>query len=552
VLAPDPPPGRGPTRRDVDEEPPPIRADRPSRGLVVWGLITGLVFAAPLAYVAIHNLGPDSVLTEVLFTRRTLDPLRRTLVLAASVSASAAVVGTAAAWVTIRTDVPLRRFWRLVAPLPLVFPSFVAAAGFVSGFGANGLVTDLLRPLGVDRIEPPRGFWGAWFVLTLFTYPYVYLPVAARLASLPPSLEESARLLGRRPRSVFRTVVLPQTSPAIWAGTLLVFLYTVSEFGAIVVLRYDTLTSSIYSNRLFNAPVSMALSLVLGLIALAVVVVERSHARRRVQVEVARARRPLQVRLGRWRWPALLGIAGLMTMSLLAPLAVLTEWLVRGMGADGRGRLDVEPVALGTLVANTAGVSLVTALVAVAAVLPVAYLTSRYRSRSGGVVNAFVVAGFAFPGLVVALSLVSWSLSNDAGAALYQTFPFLVFGYVVHFGAQSMRASQVAVGSIPRRLEDAARMLGADRLRRLRTIELPLMLPGLGAAAGLVLLSTMKELPLTLILAPPGFETLATRVWSLYQESFVAGAGLAALLLVAVSAVLTWFLVLRRADALDR
>jgi iron(III) transport system permease protein len=510
------------------------------------------VFAAPLAYVAVRNFGSDGVLADIVFTRRTLDPLRRTLVLAGSVSASAALVGTAAAWVTIRTDVPLRRFWRLVAPLPLVFPSFVAAAAWVAGFGANGLATDILRPLGVDQIEPPRGFWGAWFLLTLFTYPYVYLPVAARLASLPPSLEESARLLGRRPRSVFRTVVLPQTSPAIWAGTLLVFLYTVSEFGAVVVLRYDTLTSAIYSNRIFNRPVSLALSLVLGLVALAVVVVERTHARRRLRVELARARRPLQVRLGRWRWPALIGIAGLMVMSLLAPLAVLTSWMLRGLNATGRGELDVEPVALGTLSANTAGISLVTAVVAVAAVLPVAYLTSRYRSRAGGVANAFVVAGFAFPGLVVALSLVSWSLTNDLGASLYQTFPFLVFAYVVHFGAQSMRASQVAVAAIPNRLEDAARMLGAHRLRRLRTIELPLMLPGLAAAAGLVLLSTMKELPVTLILSPPGFETLATRVWSLYQESFVAEAGLAALTLVAVSAVLTWFLVLRRADALDR
>ena len=94
-------------------------------------------------------------------------------------------------------------------------------------------------------------------------------------------------------------------------------------------------------------------------------------------------------------------------------------------------------------------------------------------------------------------------------------------------------------------------MLGAARVRRFRTLEVPLMLPGLAAGAGLVLLSTMKELPATLLLAPIGFRTLATRVWSSAEEGFLAEAGLLGLVLVAVSGVLTWVLVIRRSDVLD-
>ena len=124
-----------------------------------------------------------------------------------------------------------------------------------------------------------------------------------------------------------------------------------------------------------------------------------------------------------------------------------------------------------------------------------------------------------------------------------------MFAYVVHFGSQALRAAQVAVAAVPSHLDDVARTLGAGRLRRLRTVDLPLATPGLLAGAGLVLLSTMKELPATLLLAPPGFETLATRIWNTTEDAFLADTSLASLLLLALSGVLTWFLVVRRGNA---
>ena len=119
----------------------------------------------------------------------------------------------------------------------------------------------------------------------MLTYPYVYLPVGARLVSLPPSLEESARSLGRNPREVFASIVLPQCTGAMSAGGLLVFLYALSEFGAVQLLHYDTLTRAIFSSWLFDRDVAMSLSLVLAAIALVVAVVERFVARRRVNTE---------------------------------------------------------------------------------------------------------------------------------------------------------------------------------------------------------------------------------------------------------------------------
>jgi iron(III) transport system permease protein len=507
------------------------------------------LYAAPTVYLVWRNIGLGSELRETVTSSRTLEPLGRTLLLATLVSVTAAVVGTFLAWMNTRSNVPGRRLWRIVAPLPLVIPSFVGASAFLAAMAPGGLVAQALEPLGVDRTPQIRGLFGAWLVLSLLTYPYVYLPVAARLVSLPPSLEESGMLLGRRPSVVFRSIVLPQTAPAIWAGALLVFLYTVSDFGAVDLMRYGTLTREIFARRLDPAS-ALPLSLVLAVVALTVVIIERGLGRRRARSELARAKRALQVPLGRWRWVAFAVTGSIIGLALLIPVSVLVTWAVRGLRSAGSGSVELttDVGALGAPAINTVVVSLVAAACAVALVLPVAYLTSRYRSRWGGATNAVVVGGFALPGLVIALALVFWVLGADFASALYQTLPVLIFAYVLHFGAQAMRASQVAVASVPHRLDDAARILGAGRVRRFRTVELPLMLPGLMAGAGLVLLSTMKELPATLLLAPPNFETLATRIWSANESNYFAQVGLASLLLIALSGVLTWMLVMRRAE----
>ena len=524
----------------------PFTGLRPAPLLLVGVLAIGLLYAAPFGYLGMKNLDLATDVGDLLRSDSTWRPLVRTLTLATAVSGSAAVVGTALAWLTVRTDLPARRFWAVVAPLPLVLPSFVAASALLAAVAPGGMVEELVPGLA-DRMPDVRGFGGAWAVLTLVTFPYVYLPVAARLGALPPSLEESARLLGHGPWSVFRTVVLPQASPAIWAGTLLVFLYAVSDYGAAAALEYKTLTVEIFSAWIYNEPKSVGLGLLLGVVALAVVIAERRAGRRRAQVEGVRVRRPFQVGLGRWRGPAVAAVGTLMAGALIGPLSVLAYWAIRGRVRGAAASLGgvFDPAA------NTAAVALGAALLTVALILPVAWLTSRHRSAVGGLANAFVVGGFALPGIVVALSLVFWVLEVPVVDRFYQTMPLLLAAYAIHFGAQAMRSAQVAVAAVPRRLDDAARMLGAGPWRRFRTVDVPLMVPGLLAGGGLVLLSTMKELPATLLLRPTGLDTLATRIWGAREAARWADMGQLSLALVAVSAVLTWLLVIRRVERFD-
>lgn len=529
------------------------QASRPGAGrlgLLGLAFLCALPFAVPGAYLLIRNL-EEAGLAGRLTDPAILEPLARTLVLGAAVAAGAAVLGTALAWLVARTDVRGRRALAIALVLPLVLPSFVAAFALIAAFAPGGLVSELVP--GYDGVVV-RGFWAAFAVLTLATYPYVLLPVAARLRGLPARLEESARSLGDPPVRVFARVVLPQAAPAILAGALLAFLYVVSDFGAVQLLGYDTLTRAIYADRLLDQASSMAMGLVLAVLAVLVLSGERLVVRR------ARTAAPapgpaLRVPLGRLRWPAVAAAWLVAAIALGAPVAVLAYWAGRGLAAGGSrsGSLIADPAALTGPAVTTVAISVAAALLTVIVVLPIALYTARARGRGGTPMGAVVTGTFALPGLVVALSLVALTLDGpQALSGLYQTTALLLVAYVVHFGALALGPSQVAVSAVPPRLDEAARTLGAGRLRRLVTVDLPLLAPGLLAAGGLVLLSVAKELPMTLLLAPAGFETLATRIWTAAEDAFWADASLASLVLVAVSAVLTWLLVVRRADGLTR
>ena len=399
-----------------------------------------------------------------------------------------------------------------------------------------------------------RGLFGSFLVLTLFTYPYVYLPVAARLRRLPGSLEESARVLGDSPSQAFRRVVVPQISGAVLAGTLLVFLYTISDFGAVQLMRYDTLTRAIETNYLVRPDVAFALSLLLLVLAIMVVVGERTATRSMHSATSARATRVVSYRLGSWRWPSIAFVVLVALLAVGAPLIAMLDWAGDGiLRATRNGRpLTVDSDKVVEAAWHTLESSVLAALAAVAAVLPIAFLVGRYRSRSGAVSHAVVIGTFALPGILIALALRFWTLrSGFAGDLLYDSKALLIFAYVVRFASLAMGIVLVAVQSVPDRFHDVGATLGVGRLRRFGTIDLPLMAPGLLAAVGLVLLSTMKELPISLIIAPIGYQTLTTRIFSSFEDAFVAEAGLMAVVLVAMSGVLSWFLVLRRATVED-
>jgi iron(III) transport system permease protein len=488
----------------------------------------------PLGYLVVRASGSGEA-WQIVWRARTLELLWSTGLLVIGVTVAAVAVAVPLAWLVTRTDLPGRRLWAVAAALPLVIPSYVAALCLLGAFGPRGL---LREALGVERLPDVTGYWGALLALTLSTYPYVFLLTAAALRSLDPSLEEAARGLGLAAGRVFLRVTLPSLRPAIAAGSLLVALYVLSDFGVVSLMDYDALTRAIYLQyrSLFDRTPAAVLALVLVALTAVVLVVElRARRETRYYRSSPGAARPLAlVRLGGWRVPALAFCSLAVGLFLLVPGIVLGYWLSRGI-ANERELESPWSEALRSLSASS-----LAAAAAVLAALPVAALAVRHRSRWTRALERAGYAGNALPGIVIALSLVF--LAARYATPLYQTLALLVFAYVVRFFAQALSGVGTALETVNPRLEEAARGLGRGRLATLGTVTLPLARSGIAAGAALVFLSAMKELPATLLLRPIGFETLATEIWKLTQIGAYSRAALPALVLIAVSAPILFLL----------
>jgi iron(III) transport system permease protein len=509
------------------------RTPAPPAWLVGAGVVVALLGVLPVVYLLVVAGGNLEEAAALLLRERTLGVLGRTLLLAATVTSASVLIGVPVAWLTARSDLPGRRWWTVLGILPLVVPSYVGGYAVVAALGPRGALQSLLAPLGVERLPELYGFPGAALALTLFSYPYVVLSVRGALLRLDPAYEEVGRSLGRGPWRTFADVTLPQLRPAITAGALLVALYSLSDFGAVSLLQFDSFTRAIYVQyrASFDPTLAAVLSLMLVACTAAVLVAEsRLRGRARYHRSGGGARRPAPVvRLGHWRWPALAFCVTVVGLAVVVPLGTIVFWLARGLAAG-------EPfdLVLGATL-NSVVASALAALLAVAASIPVAILAVRHRGRLGGLVERATYAGFALPGIVIGLAFVF--VAARWLPAIYQTLPLLLLAYVVRFAPEAVGVTRASLLQVSPRIEEVARTLGRRPAAVLREVTVPIIRPGLVAGGALVFLTAMKELPTTILLAPTGFDTLAVRIWSATSEGFFARAAGPALLMMLVAAL---------------
>jgi len=487
-----------------------------------------LVVLVPAFWVVRRALSAEDGY-ELVLRGENLRVFGNTVLLVVVVTVASVAISVPLAYVTTFTDLPFRRLLTVLVALPLVIPSYIGAFGFVTAFGPRGELQSVLEPYGVESLPEIYGLTGAALVITLYTYPYVFITTRAALRSVNPSVVEAARTLNGERGSVFRRVVLPQVKPAVGAGSLLVALYALSDFGTPAIMRFDVYTRVIYVD--YNAwnPDSAAL-LSLQLVALAaVVLIAETALRGRTESRGGGVSGDgaAVVELGGWRAPAVGACLVPPLLALAVPVGVLFLWLVRGEASYATGGgFDTGVVYNSVYVAGFAAVA------AAVAALPVAYSSAR-GGLSGRFAERAVYVGYALPGVVLGLALVFFG----SPTRLYQTVPLLVFGYVVRFLPESVGITRASFVQFDERLAEASRTLGSAPRRTFVRVMLPLVAPGVVAGAALVFLTTMKELPVTLFLRPPGFETLVTQVWSAYEEGFFGQAAVPALILVGISAV---------------
>jgi iron(III) transport system permease protein len=483
------------------------------------GTLLSLSFVAiPLVYLVRRALDSESqTLATVVMRRKTLEIFVTTLTLTTLVVAFATIIGVTMAWILHSVALPFPNLSRALVILPIAIPSYVFTFCWISLF------------------PELQGFWAAVFILVLSTTPFVILAALSALRRVDWSQHEVAQTLGLNNFATFFQVTLPQIRNSVAAGSLLVALYVLSDFGAVSLLGVDTFTraiSNLYRGS-FDRSTAAVLALILVAISGLIISIEnRTRSRSKNLRSSSRIiNNPQLIRNFKSRAIASTVTLVYVLLGLVFPLTLLMIRFFSNAAAIDYP--DLLRAALSTIFASSLG-----AFMALLLALPVGILVQQGSSLARFADKGVLVV-HALPGIVMGLALVAFG--SEFGW-LYQTLGLLAFAYALLFMAKSVGAVRTSLSRVPQNLVDISATLGQTRSQTFRRIILPLAAPGILSGTLLVFLAAMKELPATLMLHPTGFETLATEMWTYTSIFRFSEAAPYALALVLVAAIPTFLI----------
>jgi iron(III) transport system permease protein len=466
------------------------------RAIVALSACIAALLLSPLLLLVLdaHSAGWSEI-HHVLFRARSVMLLRHTLLLTLLVVVLAGMLGVATAWCTERTRLPARRLWTVLLVLPVAIPDDVVGYAWHSyDPGISGLAA-------------------ATLVMTLGTYPLVYLPVAAALRRSDPAMQDTAYSLGAGRLSTFMRVTAPLIRTAVVGGCVLVALTTISEYGT---FQFDS-----------RAAAALSVPLVcLALLVLAIdgIVPSRSSTRS------APSRLAVRARLGWVAIPTILGLSGLVALAIGFPVGTVLYWMAQSQHTTLPAAATLGQATWNSLIYSALGASC-----AVALALPVALIAFRRSSSIRTVLQRGTYIPLALPGVVVALSLVYFATHHAFG--LYQTSALVIVAYAIMHFPLALVCIRASVAQAPARLADVGQSLGRGPIEVFLRVTLPLLAPGLLAGFCLVFLFAVTELTATLLLAPIGVQTLATQFWAYQSEVSYGAAAPYALGIIAIAAI---------------
>jgi len=455
-------------------------------------------------------------------------------------SALSVVLALTLAWITIRTDAPLRRLFELTAIIPNIMPPLLISISWVLLLNpSNGLINAMLMWLFGLETAPFNIYSlpGLIFVEGLILTPLAFLIIAAALKGMDPALEESAKTLGSNELGVARRITFPLMRPAILAAGTLNFVRAVESFDtpAIIALpaRIEVFTTKIWREALGSFPTNhnLAATYGVGILTVALLFVYL-YRRFTSQVEsfstvTGKAFRPHQIELGRWRYPASAVALILLILLVLLPLIVLVlvsllpyyhvpNWETWNRLTLGNFHYLMENQRVHRAFANSLFLAIVGATLCMALAALISYITVRTKIAARGLLEGLVFIPWAFPGTALALGLL-WAYVNFP-IPIYATIWIILIAYITRFLPYGLRAVTSTIIQIHKELEEASTACGAGFLATFRRILIPMMRPGI--MAGWIILATifMREFSTTLFLYSPGSEPLGPLLYFLYLD----------------------------------
>lgn len=521
-------------------------------GPALAAIVVALPMLAVIATVVQGAGGADPELWAHLREYVLAHVAWNTVVLVVGVVAVSLALGTALAWLTAACEFPGRAFFSWALLLPMAMPAYVLAFVAVATLDYAGAVPAALRAwFGPSFPVPPiRSTGGVILVISLAAYPYVYLMARGGFLTHGARALEAAQSLGLGPWQGLFRVAIPLARPWLAGGAALVAMETLADFGAVSVFNYDTFTTAIYKSwfGLFSIETALGLALILMLLVAAALAVERwARGRARFSAADSGARAAARLALpGARGWIAFAVAAGVFAAGFLLPVIVIARWA-----------FDVAPIDLDgrylSYILRTLALAGMAAAVCLALALVLGYAT---RVSQGPVTRAaagLATLGYAVPGAVLAVGIVGalgaidgvWRmLTGGEGLWLQGTVLALLLGYVARFLAVAHGPVQGGFERIRTSLEEAARGLGLTAREVVTRLHLPLLGAGIGTALLLVFVDVMKEMPITLMTRPFGWDTLAVRVFEMTAEGEWERAALPAFAIVIAGllpvALLTW------------
>ncbi|MDQ5888424.1 MAG: iron(III) transport system permease protein [Pseudomonadota bacterium] len=508
-------------------------------------LLITLVTLLPVGVVLSSLLQPAGDVWQHLLDNLLLELTLNTLWLMLGVGAGSAILGVSLAWLTAACHFPGRRFFSWAMMLPLAMPTYVLAFTLIGLLEFTGPLQTWLRGFGdIGGFPNIRSRGGVILVMSLALYPYVYLLCRNAFLTQGRRLLEVAQSLGYSPRRGFWQLALPMARPWIVGGVSLVLMETLADFGTVATFNYDTFTTGIYKAwyAMFSLPAASQLASLLLLLALGLMLAELRLRRGRQYNAAGRGDPALPLLLTGWRaWLASAWCVLILSTAFLIPLAQLLIWAWQVAATDLDQRY-LYFVGHSLLLAGLA------ALLITAASLVLAYLARNNRHWGMQLLTRLATLGYAVPGAVLAVgafipvawldnllidSLRPW-LSNPPTQIIKGTLFAMLVAYMARFLAVGYQPVESALQRITPNQEYAARSLGVSGLSLLRRLHLPMLRGGLLTGLLLVFVDVMKEMPITLMTRPFGWDTLAIRVFEMTSEGEWQRAALPSVALVLV------------------
>ena len=528
----------------------------------VWRLIPFLVAALvliPIGTILSSFFAPTSDIWQHLVETTLLSLLINTFWLALGVVSGTTLLGVSLAWLTAVCEFPGRKLFSWALLLPLAVPAYVTAFVVLGLFDFTGPVQSAFRSwLGPDAWFPEvRGRMGVITVMVLAFYPYVYL--LARNAFLTQgkrSLEASQSLGLNRTQGFFR-VALPMARPWIAGGVMLALMETLADFGTVAVFNYDTFTTAIYKAwfGMFSLAAASQLASLLLVIIFALIVVEQQIRIRMRYAEVKQSARADRIALSGWRSATATALAsGTLFFAFLLPIGQLVIWAANSLVQDLDSRY------LGFLW-HSLLLSTLAALLTCTVALLLVYATRRHPDAATRNAVRIATLGYALPGTVLAVgmfvplaSLDNWIgevtlqlFQIETGLMIQGTLAIMLLAYLTRFLAVSHSPIDSAMQRITSSIDEASMSMGINGWMMLRRVHLPILKSGIFTAGALVFVDVMKEMPITLMTRPFGWDTLSVRIFEMTSEGAWEQAALPAVALV-ISGLIPIILFMRQTE----